>query len=179
MMMGVLGSGGQGRRSSPRGTSARTSTFRGRGPTRSGSALAGAVLADLGSGVPHGVLGLASQRVVAALLEGQLACQLLIAGESRRIDVTPTDRGQHGAVRLLLVATVREPATSRELLDVGERSTEAAAVTGQRQAADPRRVDENAAGRHDEQMPAGGRMATATVAFPHGANCQRVVAQQT
>ena len=82
---------------------------------------------------------------------------------TRTAAVTGLERLAHGAVRLGRVRAVVEPALRRQLRDVREGAVEVAALP-HLELAEPRRVDEDRAARHDEELTVPRRVPASAVA---------------
>ena len=123
------------------------------GPTDPYSASVTAALTGLlGPGLPHPFRRPPGERITTAGLERQLAFELAVVGEPTWIQRPSLDRGEHSAAGLMLVLAVSEAAARSKVLDVGERGRDAAVVSGEREAAQARGVDEATSCRHDEQL---------------------------
>ena len=94
---------------------------------------------------------------------GELALELLVAGEPIAAQAPVVDGGPDRATGLALVAAVAESTCGGELGDVVEGDLDPVVRAGDLQRADARRVDQEGAARQIEQLPVGRRVAPARV----------------
>ena len=107
-----------------------------------------------------------------------LQVQLAIALEAAGVEPSVSDGVCDGAARLSLMSAIAKAAGFSERVDVGKRAPERLARVPQLQLPHARRVDEDAAARHENHLPVAAGMTSATVAGADLAGAKQLFADQ-
>ena len=105
----------------------------------------------LGSDFPYAQFGFAQERVAPASVGRDLPFEFAETGEAGRVEGPAGQGRDDGTAGFDLVVAVAEPASSRELLDVGKGLVDVD-PTAQRKAAQTWGVDEDTATGNGEQL---------------------------
>ncbi len=122
--------------------------------------------------LPAPALGLPEEPVTGARDVGGLPVQLAVAHESIMRQPAVVEGGLDRTPGLAIVAAVGEPATGREVRDVGEGRVQPLRRSRDAKAADPRGVDQERAARQADELPVRGRVAAARVVLADGPRAQ-------